>query len=1340
MKNILFKRFFISASVFILLFNISGCQVSISEKEDLSLTENSDEVNISLAFENTSRSALPQVDLEEISSVSLYYEDTEGLDSNSSENLCFLGSWESVAEMNDAVITFKTGTYDFTVIASSGYVIYSDTKNFTIKKGLNRLSFSPRMELITNNQNQGKGALKVSVSYDNENVALVTGGLYTLEGNKVQGYTDESLEIISGGKSVYAKEDIPAGSYILIFKFFADEEKTLLRGTYREYCSIINGKTSSSECVVESLAGLFSITFEMNGGAFANGVTFAGNYTRQSALIELPVNNESETKVLRSGYTFGGWYENSTFSGNPVTEIPCGSTGNKVFYAKWLENAVITFIPNATGATITTHSQTVIKGEEAALKTAADLGLSYTGGRFLGWAEESNATSASYTDGGAIIVSDNKNLYAVWSVSSINPSGPGDKTDTDGDGLTDWEEMNTYFTDPSSPDTDGDGWNDGIEVKGLYNKSKNVFNPLIADTPFLDLRIIGTPYIAYKYTLSDGSSSTVSASETAGTVGSQTTNTTNTKTHNQTHGWNAESSQSYTWVKGHEGFTLGFKEAYNGSVSNGDSYTYSKADSESWSKSWSNGKSSTSSSSKTVTGGSVSVFLRLKNPSSISYTVENLTVALYRISSNSKEGRSFVTNLELADAQVITIPAESESGDLKFSASIGIGLTELLMKYSRGFEIEVAGYKITLQKDGQYPNDFTEALTQVKAKTASVFIDWGNLSGRSPRTYNVSVKNNYNTEATSIDDLYEEPNLDEIFQNVLHFTKGTDYVLNTYGHIQKIYNFENQASNAQGAWFICHKYTSNGNRLASLYAPGTDDSWSLDKIKLNAGDEVFIIYSIDKDNDGVPLNEELIYGTSDENSDSDGDGLSDYEEIYGWYKADIGLDAKYSEGNKVYTNPSLIDSDGDDLPDYSEDSTKRDSDPTVPKMKDDASISVFKFAEFSEGDFTDFYYNSSKACYYIGPIDSSTIWLDIQPKLSFATVSYSTNQSGGFQNFDKTSAFKLNVGENIFYIRCTAPDGETTKDYKVTVDSTFKKMQNFKLTNKTYAGGSISLTWEKYSDARAEKDDGGYILYGKKGFVTKKLERSDITYASDSKSKLDEKDEFYLRLSKGELATGLYSLELKDKTEYTLILFAYAQSGSDESYKSEQLFSKQFKTALKKEATLKFYAHFIKGVNEHDGGSAGEYKWSFSETGGKLGLNDLTKSDLVSLEDKWCYGFKNRSVSISEPTKFGECTQEFSARYERGKNYSFTVKFEAWEDDNCDTDKLGTVTATFSYDSSADHWVCVRSASGGDGCHASEKKAAYIISAGSRSNNMEWPLCNSDYGEISFHCDFGWDE
>ena len=50
------------------------------------------------------------------------------------------------------------------------------------------------------------------------------------------------------------------------------------------------------------------------------------------------------------------------------------------------------------------------------------------------------------------------------------------KADTDGDGLTDGQEVNQYKTDPLKADTDGDGLNDGQEV----NKYKT--NPLKADT------------------------------------------------------------------------------------------------------------------------------------------------------------------------------------------------------------------------------------------------------------------------------------------------------------------------------------------------------------------------------------------------------------------------------------------------------------------------------------------------------------------------------------------------------------------------------------------------------------------------------------------------------------------------------------------------------------------------------------------------------------------------------------------------------------------------------------------------------------------------------------------
>ncbi len=41
--------------------------------------------------------------------------------------------------------------------------------------------------------------------------------------------------------------------------------------------------------------------------------------------------------------------------------------------------------------------------------------------------------------------------------------------DTDHDGLSDYQELKIYQTDPLNPDTDGDGYNDGAEVKAGYN-------------------------------------------------------------------------------------------------------------------------------------------------------------------------------------------------------------------------------------------------------------------------------------------------------------------------------------------------------------------------------------------------------------------------------------------------------------------------------------------------------------------------------------------------------------------------------------------------------------------------------------------------------------------------------------------------------------------------------------------------------------------------------------------------------------------------------------------------------------------------------------------------------
>lgn len=73
---------------------------------------------------------------------------------------------------------------------------------------------------------------------------------------------------------------------------------------------------------------------------------------------------------------------------------------------------------------------------------------------------------------------------AVLGTAPVSPDTDGDgltdaeeltlgtdptKADTDGDGLTDGQEVNTYKTDPLNPDTDGDGYSDGSEVQNGYD-------------------------------------------------------------------------------------------------------------------------------------------------------------------------------------------------------------------------------------------------------------------------------------------------------------------------------------------------------------------------------------------------------------------------------------------------------------------------------------------------------------------------------------------------------------------------------------------------------------------------------------------------------------------------------------------------------------------------------------------------------------------------------------------------------------------------------------------------------------------------------------------------------
>lgn len=73
----------------------------------------------------------------------------------------------------------------------------------------------------------------------------------------------------------------------------------------------------------------YTIEYNENGGNEVSDDT----YTVEDN-INLPI-------IEKEGATFGGWYEEADFSGEAVSAIAKGTTGNKTYYAKWTNNDYI---------------------------------------------------------------------------------------------------------------------------------------------------------------------------------------------------------------------------------------------------------------------------------------------------------------------------------------------------------------------------------------------------------------------------------------------------------------------------------------------------------------------------------------------------------------------------------------------------------------------------------------------------------------------------------------------------------------------------------------------------------------------------------------------------------------------------------------------------------------------------------------------------------------------------------------------------------------------------------------------------------------------------------------
>lgn len=168
----------------------------------------------------------------------------------------------------------------------------------------------------------------------------------------------------------------------------------------------------------------YTITYNENGGTTQTD----GTYTIESATITLP----TAVQITKTNYTFLGWFDNSGLTGDAVTTIPTGSTGNKEYWAKWEETKYAVTLVNAQSP-----ASPVQVGNVTDVQIVANTPT--PGYYFVNWTKTGNVTIADAnsatttikaTGGGTVTANFAERFYLRGSIQN--------KADTETGGMPGW--------------------------------------------------------------------------------------------------------------------------------------------------------------------------------------------------------------------------------------------------------------------------------------------------------------------------------------------------------------------------------------------------------------------------------------------------------------------------------------------------------------------------------------------------------------------------------------------------------------------------------------------------------------------------------------------------------------------------------------------------------------------------------------------------------------------------------------------------------------------------------------------------------------------------------------
>jgi predicted outer membrane repeat protein len=429
-------------------------------------------------------------------------------------------------------------------------------------------------------------------------------------------------------------------------------------------------------------------------------------------------------------------------------------------------------------------------------------------------------------------------------------------------------------------------------------------SPLVSDLPKLEMEIVDAVDVRLDVTYA----------EEAGTsfqYGSQLTKSTTTSTSR----YNENSINLGVEI----GYTFEVGLFPEGSVSSKLSFDYgqkwSTTETSSQTAQQSHSEYTTDSRTRTETAatGSMSAGIRLRNPGDITYTLSTvgITVRHWEIGWDEAQGQlvknfqTVATLVPVLDGGITLAPGE-ETPVLQVAATdLNPDRVKELLRRPDSLYLETGYFEL---ENADHVNfDF---LTEVNAgQTAAIIIDPGQSNAEEYRVA-TNVRRGFGGTFPGIP-------LGDILSDILDI----DYTTIERRHVEpaaptnervllSLQGLQTDLGNYPdgGFWVVVHE---SEHPTSGLY--------DFDEVPVRAGDRVVMIYVRDDDADGLNALEEQHYGTfAGSVDDSDGDGLSDHDEVrVGWQVAWTDVGATVHEYS-VLSDPTSIDQDRDGLEDSDE--------------------------------------------------------------------------------------------------------------------------------------------------------------------------------------------------------------------------------------------------------------------------------------------------------------------------------------------------------------------------------------------------------------------------------------